>query len=322
MLEPEALAEHRLEVARRAAWQSAPARRARARRATGKPLVSVQTCRSCTSRPPARRRSRGATVVWVDVFRREPRGRSASSRGAARTPPRTSARRRAGRRSGRARSQPVSEDQRPGDRGADEREQVGGDVQERAADVQALPARAREEPGRDQVDDDRRPARRPARRRRGRRPAKPDGGSRRTRSRCPRARAASPFAWAERISSRRKPYVHRPCAGRVASVAATSAKPSASASEIMCPASASSASDPARMPGDDLGRHQGRRSARARREQELPVGSSRRCAWSWACIRFRLTRRARNARLHWPNERCGRRGTAAVLSATRRSNAR
>jgi hypothetical protein len=68
-----------------------------------------------------------------------------------------------------------------------------------------------------------------------------------TRSRCPRGRIRQ-FACAERISSRRYPYVHRSCAGRAARVEATTAKPRASTSETRCPASARRASDPATRP--------------------------------------------------------------------------
>ena len=69
---------------RRAAWQSAPARTSTCAESAGKPLVTVQTCRSCTSttpgsatsaRPPRRGRCRRARA----------RGRSASTRAGAPT---------------------------------------------------------------------------------------------------------------------------------------------------------------------------------------------------------------------------------------------
>ena len=61
----------------------------------------------------------------------------------------------------------------------------------------------------------------------------------------PTRSSVMPFACAARISARPSPKVHGPCAGRAASRAATSAAPSANASVSMCPASARSATDPA-----------------------------------------------------------------------------
>ena len=87
-------------------------------------------------------------------------------------------------------------------------------------------------------------------------------------------RAPGRSACAERISSRRKPYVQRPCAGRDAIVEATSANPSAAASEIRCPASASRASEPATIAGDELARHQ-RRDQRERAAQQPPIANRR-----------------------------------------------
>ncbi len=57
-----------------------------------------------------------------------------------------------------------------------------------------------------------------------------------------------PFAWAARISTRLKPNVHRPRAGRAETAAANSAKPSAAVSEKRWPESASSATESATIP--------------------------------------------------------------------------
>ena len=64
----------------------------------------------------------------------------------------------------------------------------------------------------------------------------------------PKSASVSPFACAARISTRPKPKVQRPPAGRAAMDAATSASASAAASVSMCPASARSASELARIP--------------------------------------------------------------------------
>jgi hypothetical protein len=60
--------------------------------------------------------------------------------------------------------------------------------------------------------------------------------------------SVTPFACAERISTRRKPNVIAPRAGRAASEIATSEKPIAAASVSMWPASESSASEWATTP--------------------------------------------------------------------------
>ena len=118
---------------------------------------------------------------------------------------------------GSKRSHPVTRMSAARDRCADERRQVGRDVQERAADVQALAARTREQRRRDEVDGDPRerddeddPALHVAR-------AKPVGESRRIRSRCRRAgatgrspaRRGSPAAKAVRPAPLRGPRRHR-----------------------------------------------------------------------------------------------------------------
>ena len=63
-----------------------------------------------------------------------------------------------------------------------------------------------------------------------------------------RISSVTPLACAERISTRLKPKVIAPAAGRAASRSASSEKPIAPASVSMCPASESSASEFARMP--------------------------------------------------------------------------
>ena len=114
---------------------------------------------------------------------------------------------------GSKRFQPVSQDENARERGADEGGEVGGDVQVRAADVQALPSRARQEREHGEVDrdaddrddgDDARP--RP-------RAGRPAAGSPRRRSRRRRRASVMPFACAARISARAKPNVQRPRAG-------------------------------------------------------------------------------------------------------------
>ena len=270
MLEPEPLAEHRLEPAAQRRGSRRPARRARAPRRTGKPLVSVQTCRSCTSRRPAT-----ATIARADRVRVDVAGRrlEEDARRLADQPvraPRTSARRRADRRSGRTRSQPVSSTISARDRSADEREQVGGDVQERTADVQAVAARPRQQRGRDEVDGDPPRARRRARCRRGRRPAKPAGGSRRRRSRCPRARASgrSPAQRGSRAGGIRTSSA--PAPGAPPSVAATTAKPSARDVRDQVSRVGEQSERAGEDAGDDLADHQ-RRDQRQSGEQELPI---------------------------------------------------
>ena len=60
--------------------------------------------------------------------------------------------------------------------------------------------------------------------------------------------SVTPLACAERISTRRKPYVMTPLAGRAASLIATIERPIAAASVSMCAESESSASDPTTRP--------------------------------------------------------------------------
>src|SRR5581483_11242436 len=101
----------------------------------------------------------------------------------------------------------------------------------------------------------------------------------------PTSRSARPFACAARISSRLKPYVQRPAAGRAAIVAAAAAKPRAATSEIRCPASASRANDPARIPATI--------SPTIRPAISTSAATSRRRSPSfrcvWPCIARRLT---------------------------------
>ena len=63
-----------------------------------------------------------------------------------------------------------------------------------------------------------------------------------------RISSVTPFAWADRISTRLKPNVMAPLAGREASLSANSEKPIAAASASMCPASERSARECAMTP--------------------------------------------------------------------------
>ena len=277
---------------RRTPWQSAPGATSTCAESTGKPLVSVQTCRSCTSRT-----SGSATIACATSS-------GSMSPGDASRKMRVDSRMQPVRRPEHQRSDdqacdrvgavPAGEQHdQAGDRGADEREQVGGHVQERAAHVQALPARAREQrrsrPGSRRSP----PARRPARCRPGRRPAKPAGESPRTRSRCPRARASgrSPAPRGSPAGGIRTSIAPAPAARR-----GWRRRPRSRAratSETRCPASASSASDPATMPVTISPTMSAAISARAAtRSFRSP---SRRWSWSCACIPDRLTRRPESA---------------------------
>ena len=220
--------------------------------------------------PPARRRSPGRPRPGR-CRRATPRGRCASTRGCS-PYARPEHQRGDEQACDRVDAVPAGEERRPGRRSAvpTNASQVGGHVQERAAHVQALAARAREQPGRDQVDGDRRQRDDQHDRRPGRRPAKPAGESPRRRSRCPRARAAgrSPAprgspAGGSRTSSAPAPAGRRAWRRRPRSRARAT-------SETRCPASASRASEPARMPGDDLDDHQCR-DQRQSADQELPI---------------------------------------------------
>ncbi len=88
-----------------------------------------------------------------------------------------------------------------------------------------------------------------------------------------------PFAWAERISTRLKPKVMRPPAGRAASRIATSERPIAAASVSMCAASESSASELARIPVTTSAAMKPR--IRTRAIVSLPRSASAEAPWLW-----------------------------------------
>ena len=125
---------------RRMAWQSAPGSTSTCAESAGSRSSTVQTCRSCTS----------TTSGTASDRPRRPRAGRSRGRALEEDP-----RRLAQQRPARPEDQPGDdeardrveavpagrEDERARDRGAGERGQVGGDVQESAADVEALAAR-------------------------------------------------------------------------------------------------------------------------------------------------------------------------------------
>ena len=275
VLEPEPLAQHRLQPAAHAVAVGAR-RDEHVRESTGKPLVSVQTCRSCTSRTsgtatiacatssgsmsPGRRLEEDARRLADQPERRPEHQRSDDQ-----------ARDRVG-------AVPAGEQHdQAGDRGADEREQVGGHVQERAAHVQALAARARRAaPVATRLTAIAASATTSTM------PPRTSTGetSRRIAPytiQMPTSPSIRPFACAERISSRRNPYVQRPCAGRAASVAATTAKPSASDVGDQVPGVREQRERSGEDAGDDLADHRAPRSAPERRSgaSDRPPGGGR-----------------------------------------------
>ena len=200
---------------RRASWQSTPGETRTCAASAGKPLVTVQTCRSCTSTT-----SGSATSARANVVRVDPGGRGFeedAARVADERPARAHHQRRDEQAGDRVEAIPArDEHERAGDRGADEGGEVGGDVQERAADVEARPVGAREHERRGEVhgDADERDDEDDAAVHGRRIDEPPDRGVRRSRRRA--SRSVMPFACAARISARPKPNVHGPRAGRVA----------------------------------------------------------------------------------------------------------
>ena len=95
-----------------------------------------------------------------------------------------------------------------------------------------------------------------------------------------RISSVTPLACAERISTRLKPNVIAPLAGRAARPIASSEKPIAAASVSMCPASESSASECAMMPV--LTSTAMNATIRPSATASLPRSASARTAWECA----------------------------------------
>ena len=130
-----------------------PARRGRAPRARGKPLVTVQTCRSCTSATSGSVDECACDVVRVDPGRRgleEDAARLADQR-----PARAHHQRSHEQAGDRVEAVPPrEEDEAARERRAGERREVGRDVQERSLHVEARAVGAREHERRGEVDRD------------------------------------------------------------------------------------------------------------------------------------------------------------------------
>ena len=138
---------------RRAPWQSVSGDTSTCAASAGKPLVTVQTWRSCTSTTSGSAGERACDLVRVDAGRRpleEDPARLAEER-----PARAQAERGDGEAGDRVEAVPAGrEHERTRDRGAGERREIGRDVQERAAHVQALAVGARQHERRDEVHGD------------------------------------------------------------------------------------------------------------------------------------------------------------------------
>ena len=286
VLEPEPLAPAAPRAARGSRGSRRPGRRARARRATGKPLVSVQTCRSCTSTTLGLGDDRAPDGVRLDVCRATTsRKMRVDSRSSPNAPQNMSA---ATRRPaiGSKRSQPVASTSAPATavptnaarsvatcRNAPRTFRLSRLARASSAvatRLTAIPASATTRTIPPCTS-----------------PAKPAGESPPNTIQMPTSRSSRPFACAERISSRRKPYVHRPCAGRAAIVAATSANAERGDVGDQVPGVGEQRERAGEDPGDELADHQ-RRDQRERGEQQ-PAIAVRRWPWSCVCICHRLT---------------------------------